>query len=116
MRTPLLLSVAAVLLAGPAARAKDTPSLEGSWEGLLKVNAAVELRLVLNATKEKSGALKATLDSPDQGVTGIPVDSIALKDGAVTFTAKQIGASYSGKMNDAGTEIAGDFTQGGKLP
>src|SRR3954469_394972 len=99
MRTPLLLS--AVVLAGAVARADEAPKLEGTWEGLLKVNAAVELRLVLHVRRPEGGPLQATLDSPDQGAAGIPIDAIAAEKGDVSFTSKTIGASFTGKLDDA---------------
>ena len=46
--------------------------LEGIWEGKLKVNGGIELRLALKVEKGKDGALKATLASPDQRRTTSP--------------------------------------------
>ncbi|HEX8201466.1 MAG TPA: alpha/beta fold hydrolase [Isosphaeraceae bacterium] len=111
MRTPLLLS--AVVLAGAVARADEAPRLEGTWEGLLKVNAAVELRLVLHVHRPGDGPLRATLDSPDQGAEGIPIDAIAVDKGAVSFASKTIGASFAGTLADSGDRIAGEFLQSG---
>ena len=71
--------------------------LEGIWEGKLKVNAGIELRLALKVEKGKDGALKATLASPDQGANNIPISSIGLKDNVLTFESKIIGAKYHRK-------------------
>ncbi len=46
--------------------------LEGIWEGKLKVNGGIELRLVLKVEKGKDGALKAVLISPDQSAQKHP--------------------------------------------
>ena len=54
--------------------------LEGFWEGKLKVNAGIELRLVLKVQKGKGGDLKATLASPDQGASNIPISAIDLEE------------------------------------
>ena len=91
--------------------------LEGFWEGKLKVNAGIELRLVLRVEKAKDGQLKAVLASPDQGANNIPISAIGLKGDVLTFESKVIGAKYSGKKTKDGTGFEGQFTQGGlKLP
>jgi uncharacterized protein len=91
--------------------------LSGIWEGKLKVNGGIELRLALKVEKGKDGALNATLASPDQGANNIPLTSIDLKDDVLTFESKAIGAKFTGKKNKKGTAFEGEFNQGGaKLP
>ena len=87
--------------------------LEGIWEGKLKINAGMELRLALKVEKGKDGALKATLASPDQGADNIPISAIGLKDDELTFESKGIGAKYTGKKNEKGTAFEGEFNQWG---
>jgi hypothetical protein len=100
------------------AKAPPIPKeLEGFWEGKLKVNAGIELRLVLRVEKGNDGRLAAALASPDQGANHIPISSIDLKSDVLTFESKGIGAKYSGKKTKEGTAFEGRFTQGGlKLP
>jgi pimeloyl-ACP methyl ester carboxylesterase len=91
--------------------------LEGIWEGKLKVNGGIELRLALKVEKGKDGALKAALASPDQGANNIPISSISLKEDTLTFESKIIGAKFSGKKDKEGTFFEGEFNQmGAKLP
>jgi uncharacterized protein len=91
--------------------------MSGIWEGKLKVNGGIELRLALKVEKGKDGALNATLASPDQGANNIPISSIDLKDDVLTFERKAIGAKFTGKKNKKGTAFEGEFNQGGaKLP
>ncbi len=91
--------------------------LEGIWEGKLKVNGGIELRLVLKVEKGKDGVLKAALASPDQGANNILINAIGLKDNVLSFESKIIGAKYSGKKNKDGTAFEGQFEQGGlKFP
>jgi uncharacterized protein len=98
----------------PAKPADKGPA--GFWQGTLKVGA-IELRLVLNVTAKPDGGLTATLDNPDQGVTGVPVDEITVKDGAVSLDLKKSKATFEGKLSDDGKEIAGTWKQGGvELP
>jgi uncharacterized protein len=98
----------------------ETPShgvpgegLTGHWQGSLRPGTApIELRLVLHVTRDEKGALKATLDSLDQGSNGIPVSSVALTNGAVRLELAIIKASYDGKLSADGAEIAGRWKQG----
>ena len=91
--------------------------LEGIWEGKLKVTGGIELRLALKVEKGKDGVLKAALASPDQGANNIPINAISLKDNALSFESKIIGAKFTGKRNKDGTAFEGRFEQGGlKLP
>jgi uncharacterized protein len=86
--------------------------LEGFWEGKLKLNAAIELRLVLRVEKGKDGRLKAALASPDQGANNIPISAIELKGDELTFESKIVGAKYAGKRMKEGTGFDGQFNQG----
>jgi uncharacterized protein len=91
--------------------------LEGIWEGKLKVTGGIELRLALKVEKGKDGVLKAALASPDQGANNIPINAIGLKDDALSFESKIIGAKFTGKRTKDGTAFEGRFEQGGlKLP
>ena len=52
----------------------------GSWIGTLTVPGA-ELRIVFHITEGEDGTLSATMDSPDQGATGITVSEVTFADG-----------------------------------
>ena len=86
-------------------------NIEGAWQGTIN-SAAGKLRLVLRVSKADNGALKATLDSPDQGAMGLPVDAISLSDSFLRFEMKAIQATFDGGLSRDGTEIAGSFRQG----
>jgi uncharacterized protein len=87
----------------------------GDWNGTLNANGG-ELRLVLHITKNTDGTLKATLDSVDQGANGIPVSSATLKNSTLSVKVDAVNGTYEGKVNAAGSEIAGTWTQGMGLP
>jgi hypothetical protein len=46
-------------------------SLEGMWQGTLKAGA-IELRLVIHASRKPDGTYKGTFDSPDERLKGKP--------------------------------------------
>jgi pimeloyl-ACP methyl ester carboxylesterase len=90
-------------------------NLQGNWQGTLNSGAG-KLRLVIKVSKAADGAFKATMDSPDQGATDLPVDTFIFKDSFVRFEMKMIQASFDGALSRDGSEIAGEFFQGALSP
>lgn len=68
----------------------------GVWDGTLSVQGT-RLPLVFRITALAEG-LAAALDSPDQGAVGIPVDSVAFRDGELTLGIRPIGATFRGSL------------------
>jgi len=85
--------------------------ISGSWNGILKFGG-VELRLKLNV-KHSSNAYSATMDSPDQGVSGIVVSTTTFQDSVLKFEVGSAGISFEGKLYP-GDSIPGTFKQGGQ--
>jgi len=88
-------------------------SIEGIWEGQLKV-PGTELRIVFNISKNQDGALTATLDSPDQGVTDIPIEEVIFKDNTLHLEVKSAGGIFEGKVNQDFSVIEGEWKQSGQ--
>ncbi len=87
--------------------------ITGSWKGDLSVQG-MELPLVFNISEE-DGALKATMDSPSQGATDIPMDSVSFEENTLTIAFSQAGIKYVATLN--GNTLKGTFYQGGmELP
>ncbi|HYJ86525.1 MAG TPA: alpha/beta hydrolase [Pyrinomonadaceae bacterium] len=86
--------------------------IEGDWEGTLDAGA-MKLRLIVHVVR-KDGALSATLDTPDQGHTGLPIDTITLSAAAVRFEMKSLGGLYEGQLTKDDSEIDGKWSQGGQ--
>ncbi|MDR3637946.1 MAG: alpha/beta fold hydrolase [Isosphaeraceae bacterium] len=84
-----------------------------SWEGSLKVLPGVDLRLVLHVQERENGVLTASLDSPDQGAKDLKIDTVIRDKTRLVFELKGLAAKFEGKLNDAGTEAKGTWTQGG---
>ena len=53
------------------------------------------------------------MDSPDQGITGIPVDKVILKDNNLSIEIKAIAGIYEGIINQDYSKIEGDWKQTG---
>lgn len=96
----ILIFLAAFLLAAESVHAQT-----GTWSGKLQVSG-MELTLIFHL--EESGA---TLDVPDQGAEGIPVQLSRTDFGGLKLAIPSIGASYEGVWT--GKLIAGSFTQHG---
>ncbi len=125
------LAVAAGCGCGAAARAQTTaaaqapvavplaaPSREadiiGAWAGTLHAGA-VNLRVVFHITGT-AGQLTATLDSPDQNASGIPVSSVTRSGTRLTIEVGAVGGRFEGVIDASGSRIEGTWTQGAVLP
>src|SRR5260370_4781419 len=97
----------------PALPADSSHSVIGTWEGTLDAGAA-KLRLVLHIDGAKDGALVARLDSPDQGATDLPIDSLSVVGNTLHFEMKSLAAMYEGKLESDVAQITAEFSQGGQ--
>jgi pimeloyl-ACP methyl ester carboxylesterase len=95
-------------------QAQEAPGagIEGYWVGKLKV-LNQELLLGFAISKTPEGGLKATVDSPDQGASDIPVEETTFKDGRLLVNMRGMQAVYSGDLAKDGLSIEGKFVQGG---
>ena len=104
------LCTAVAFFTGASLIAQD---LSGAWKGNLNVQGT-ELPLVFHLTKEADG-YSATMDSPSQGATGIPMDNTVFEAGQLTLEMRAAGIKYVGMVSE-GT-LKGTFYQAGmELP
>ncbi|WP_299702962.1 alpha/beta fold hydrolase [uncultured Pontibacter sp.] len=85
--------------------------IAGSWKGVLDISGT-KLPLVLHISADPSGALSATMDSPQQGARGIPVQEVRLTQDSLYLNIKAIGGVYVGRVTSPET-IEGHWKQGG---
>ncbi|MBR5086956.1 MAG: alpha/beta fold hydrolase [Muribaculaceae bacterium] len=98
--------------------AVNAMSFSGKWEGTLDLGQA-QLRVVFNIHELQDGTLSATLDSPDQGATGIPCEATRLPGYyKIEIKVPSINACYNGAIDESrGNTIVGTFSQNGfELP
>jgi hypothetical protein len=107
LRLSLALLVSGVGISTAAAQ----EAVVDTWSGSLEVSGG--LRVVFHVERGEDG-LTATMDSPDQGATGIPVSDVTVVDDSVTFSVSRIGGTYEGTLSDDGTKLDGTWTQGGR--
>jgi uncharacterized protein len=75
------------------------------------------LRLVFHAQPSSGSEPVGTLDSPDEGFSGLKLSSVVIDQARLAFKVNHSGAKYEGKLNAAGTEATGNWSQqGASLP
>ena len=102
---------ALVQTATTAAPSSVAAGIAGNWVGVLAVQG-LKLRLALKVSSTADGTLVARLDSIDQGAKDLPVEEIVLEGKVVRFSAKRLGLSFTGVLDDAGNQIRGEIKQG----
>ncbi|MDH7484247.1 MAG: alpha/beta fold hydrolase [Spirochaetales bacterium] len=108
----VLLALLAVFVPISGIHAEQCPTtLAGTWEGTLQAGA-VSLRVVFNMVAVEV-RWTGTMDSPDQGVRGIPISRIACDAGSIILEIALIGGVYRGTIDADGTTIEGFWKQSG---
>lgn len=87
--------------------------IEGDWMGKLNLGPQ-SLTIVLHVNCNAQGKVKCTLDSPDQGVKGIAVETDYCSSDSISVSLASLALSFQGKLK--GDEIVGTFTQGQSFP
>ncbi len=87
-------------------------SSEGIWQAALEANG-LRLRFQLHVTHDDQKQLVAALDSPDQGISGLPAVKVSQKLTVFHFEIPVVDGVYEGTINAAKTAIDGTWTQGG---
>jgi pimeloyl-ACP methyl ester carboxylesterase len=86
-------------------------NITGQWNGILKTQG-IQLRVVFNINKTDKG-FSSTMDSPDQGASGIPVTNTSFENAVLKLAVANIGIEYEGVL-EKDDSIHGDFKQGGQ--
>lgn len=99
-----------------ANKATVAVELSGSWQGALSVSGQ-QIPLVFHIKKTDNGTLAATMDSPAQGATNIPVESVSVAEAQVSINIKVAQALFIGQLDIQNSQIDGVWQQGpNKLP
>jgi len=95
----------AIFLGSVFLQAQD---ITGQWNGVLSIQG-MNLRLVFHIS-ENAGVFSATMDSPDQGAFGIPVNLTTFDGSKLSLAIPAMGLSYEGELNE--NTVSGTFKQG----
>jgi hypothetical protein len=108
-----MLALVAVLAAFAIAAPVAAQEAAGNWMGVIEPAPGTSLPLVLHIKRDDAGTLGGTVDSPMQGVQGLPLAEVAAEAGSLAFTVPSIGASYKGQWDPAAKAWKGEWSQGG---
>ncbi len=106
----LFASVLLWTIALSASAQEKVDEVVGDWTSLLKVNDQRTLELVFHIKSSDNGLI-ATMDSPDEGIRGIPFNEVEWDDGRLLLVASRIGARYEGTFVDQNSRIEGTWSQ-----
>jgi hypothetical protein len=87
----------------------NAQDITGTWNGELEVSG-MKLRLVFHI-KDSNGVYSSTMDSPDQGAHGIPVEKTSFENGKLKIEIPKGNLEYNGELK--GDSIVGNLTQRG---
>lgn len=111
MKNSIFYIIAILIASSMTAFGQNDSNIEGNWLGVLDTGSGVKLRIVLKITKTDDD-YTAKLDSPDNGLKDLPIDSITKNDKTVSFSAAKFVVSYEGTLNEKNDEIIGTIKQG----
>jgi hypothetical protein len=94
------------LIPGSPAVSKE---LEGDWEGSLQTPGRA-FRMIFHFRNQTDKTVAATIDTPDSGAMGLPLDHVRQTGQKVEFGIKIAHGAFQGALNPEGAELAGQFT------
>lgn len=100
-----------LLTAGTTSRA-ELP-IPPHWSGDVILNSNIKVKIQLNFAETSPGKYSVTLDSPEQGVKGIPGVVNSLSASGFSISVPKISLSFSGKIFDSDgiKKCSGTFRQ-----
>lgn len=105
--------LAAGSAAAMAPSARQEAPIVGTWAGTIEIpQTGASLWIVFHVAPSEEGSFSATMDSPDQGATGIPVGQVAIRGDSVRLEVTAVGGTYRGVKTGA-DEIEGVWQQQG---
>ncbi len=88
----------------------DKSRILKDWSGILNVNG-LKITMVFHVTQDEEGVMSATLDSTDQGVTGVSVDQVHFENQLLQLKINRMQAQYTGTLDPNEDQMVGVFTQ-----
>ncbi|GAB4187457.1 MAG: alpha/beta fold hydrolase [Wenzhouxiangellaceae bacterium] len=98
-------------LALSVASAQNAPDISGSWRGVIKLGEA-DLRIRFQFERDENGNYSGSMDSIDQGATGIPMTDIEVAGGQLSLKVPPAQATYTGQLLPGAQKIEGHWQQG----
>ena len=102
---------------GPGAAWAQTDAQEafiGSWTGTFELRPGRETHPVFHIERADDGALSASMDAPDDGLTGIPVSSVSVDGDSLVLDVDSLDARFEGVLVETDTTIEGTWMSSGR--
>ncbi len=90
-----------------------TNSPIGIWMGTMKISSEMEIRVGFEILQSENETLQALMSIIDQRAFDIPMDTIYVTGDSLHIEFAEAGISYSGKLENSGILICGEYKQGG---
>ncbi len=84
----------------------------GDWSGKL----VERLRIIVHVKKGPTGALEASVESPDQGSLILAADKVTSDGATLSFAVPSVGGRYEARWDAAQKAWVGSWNQGQSLP
>lgn len=112
----LALGALIILTAPTSVAAQEAKAFAGDWAGAVTVEG-MEIEIVCHFQLDAEGKLVGTIDSPAQGAYGLKLANITVEGKKISFGVDDPNVPgeprLEGTLDDTGTRIKGDFSQGG---
>ena len=110
-----ILLVISLVVYATAVHADDEvrEALFGGWEGMLEAGGT-QLTVRFHIGNDETGALTGTMDSPDQGVTGLPMTSVSLTGRDLEIDIGAVAGKLTGRISEHERRIEGHWHQAGQ--
>jgi fermentation-respiration switch protein FrsA (DUF1100 family) len=99
----------------PSPKPAKPSDIDGAWIGTLEVGAGIKLRVVFHIVNTESG-LVTTMDSPDQGMNGLPTTKTTRDGSKLKIDVQKISGAFEGTIDLDTNSIVGTWTQGAEMP
>ncbi len=103
--------LAAFLVATVLGMGQQKPDFAGVYGGALG-----PIHIKLHVVTGRDGTLTGTVDSPDQGLSGVPCADFQINGQALSFTVPVVHGTWIGFLSADGTSLTGMWNQGSPLP
>ncbi len=93
---------------------QEAQSIAGHWEGSIDVPGN-KLEILIDFSQKPDDSWEGKISIPAQNAKNLPLDNISLvnKDASFVITGVPGEPTFKGTVSEDGTNITGDFTQGG---
>jgi hypothetical protein len=91
--------------------AQQKPDFAGEYAGIL---GPYHVKLHLSAGSD--GALSGSVDSPDQGMSGVPCTDFHVNGLSLSFNVPMVHGTWTGFLSADGTSLSGMWSQGSPMP